>query len=421
MIYDYSSGSVKENLLDPNTFSQSRCEFKVPAEMSVLSNLKLVNLGCFQTGGSNQFYNRGSGVGGLIKNIRLMDGSQVLTECREVSKQLSFRNFNNVNNVNQSYKSPMLLSGAQYAFSLYDKDATNKVVDKGYEGIQYNGDGALSINTTEANTSKGLLVLSDVMPLLNKIEMLDNMVFKNGLRLVIEWETDRLKMTTRNDGTLTILQPLLCMYEVVGQDLYNELKISSGVFSWYEREVDQKDYTLASVETQRFSGFNNKRVLRFVISKEYQANTNYLDGDDIKGFGRAGSVSLLNESMNVSSNGQNLFPSSVNRNDMSRQVVNAFGPCVGYQGFNQVQSSNAAGFPSYDVIMSSDSVATGDFGFSACQINNDMVKNLEVTIERTIPANPVNIGYGDALKVFVMGDVAKVMSISNGSYNISYA
>ena len=55
MSFDYSSGSVKEILLDTNSFSQSRCEFRVPADMSVLSNLKLVNLGAFRTGGDNQF------------------------------------------------------------------------------------------------------------------------------------------------------------------------------------------------------------------------------------------------------------------------------------------------------------------------------------------------------------------------------
>ena len=420
MSFDYSSGSVKEILLDTNSFSQSRCEFRVPADMSVLSNLKLVNLGAFRTGGDNQFYNRGAGVAGLIKNISLMDGAQVLSECRQVSKQLSFRNFNNTNNVNQSYKSPMLLSGASYAYSLYDLDSSNNVVAKGYEGIAYNGN-SLKVTTTEATTSKGLLVLSDILPILNKMEMLDNNLFKNGLRLVIEWETERLKMTTNINGTLTIIQPILCMYQVVGDDLYNELKVSSGLMSWYEREVDQKNYAATAVETQRFSGFNNKRVLRFVVAKEYQASANYLVGTAVKGFGRSGSVSVLNEFMNFSSNGQNIFPNVVNRNDMSRQVVNAFGACVGYQGFNQVQSVDAAGFPQYNTIMASASVATGDFGYSACQINNDVVKDLEIRLSRTIPANPVCIGHNDALTVFVFGDVAKVLSISNGSYTISYA
>ena len=41
----YSNGSVKELLLDSSIFSQSRCEFRVPANSSVLSNMKLVGLG----------------------------------------------------------------------------------------------------------------------------------------------------------------------------------------------------------------------------------------------------------------------------------------------------------------------------------------------------------------------------------------
>ena len=78
----YSNGSVKELLLDSSIFSQSRCEFRVPANSSVLSNMKLVGLGATVTGAgaTSLFYNRGAGVVSLIENMRLMDGANILSE-----------------------------------------------------------------------------------------------------------------------------------------------------------------------------------------------------------------------------------------------------------------------------------------------------------------------------------------------------
>ena len=298
----YSNGSVKELLLDSSIFSQSRCEFRVPANSSVLSNMKLVGLGATVTGAgaTSLFYNRGAGVVSLIKNIRLMDGANILSECREVSKQMTFRSINNSNNVNQSFRTPMLLNGASYTYSFFQNGpAIDNNLLKGYSINQYDSFD-MKVTDDETTTSLGIVVLSDLLPFLNKVEMLDSMVFKNGLRLVIEWETDRLKTTTRNDGALKFLEPVLCLYDVVGPDLYNELSMKDGVYAWYEREVDQQNFPALATSSQRFTGFNNKRVLRFMVSKEFTITTDYLSTNEVKGLGKSGSITLNQETMNIS-------------------------------------------------------------------------------------------------------------------------
>lgn len=417
----YSDGSIKEVLLDTNSFSQQRCEFRVPSEMSVLSNMKLLNVGAIRANGTAQFYNRGAGVLGLIKNIRLMDGANVLSESREVGKQMTFKNFNNSNNVNESYRGPMNLSSSSYVYSFYPDATTPAIIRKGYTPVQYDAQ-EMSVDTTESTTSKGMVMLSDLLPFLNKVEMLDNMVFKNGLRLVIEWETDRLKMTTKNDGTLTILQPLLCMYDVVGPELYNELKMTSGVFSWYEREVDRNFYSAVSSQTQRFTGFNSKRVLRFCVSKEYSSSAPYLATNDVRGVGKNGSVSLFGEKMNFSNNGSQVFPNSLKQSQLSRQVVNSFGDCAAFEGFNKIQGEDDDdSFPKYFESLRSDALSCGDFGYAGVTINNDKCNNVEVKLERVIPANPVDRNHGESVNMFLFGDVAKIMSVSNGKYTVGYA
>ena len=419
----YSNGSVKEMLLDSSIFSQSRCEFRVPANSSVLSNMKLVGLGATVTGAgaTSLFYNRGAGVVSLIKNIRLMDGANILSECREVAKQMTFRSINNSNNVNQSFRTPMLLNGASYTYSFFQNGpAIDNNLLKGYSINQYDSFD-MKVTDDETTTSLGIVVLSDLLPFLNKVEMLDSMVFKNGLRLVIEWETDRLKTTTRNDGALKFLEPVLCLYDVVGPDLYQELSMKDGVYAWYEREVDQQNFPALATSSQRFTGFNNKRVLRFMVSKEFTITADYLSTNEVKGLGKSGSITLNQETMNISNSSALIYPRSLNRNDMSRQVVNSFGKCSAYQGFNQVEGADTACSPDYSSLLNTTQVVAGDLGFSAVSLNNEKCSNIEVSINRVINNDVLNVGNNSPVNVFLFGDCSKIMSVSGGRYTVGYA
>lgn len=416
--YDMSSGAVKEHLLDTNIFNQKRCEFRIPQGVNALSNLKLLGLGAIRTAGENSPYNRGAGAVSVINRVALLDGANVLSECRECNKQLAFRNVNNANNVNNSYKSPQMLSATNYLYG--NISIATGIKFKQYVGLGYNNDSTQMTNNANT-TGKGMLVLSDVLPILNNISMLDNAVFKNGLRLIIEWETDLLKVSTDNRNTFQVLEPVLCMYEVSSDELYNELKLGPGVKSWYEREVDRKDFGNSATETQKYNGFDNKRVLRFLISKEMKTNANYVSNDDVLGLGKCGSKALLSESFNMINNGGQVFPTAISGFNLQRQLVNAFGKCSGYQGFNAARGSDdAANFPEYASLLAQKSAAAGDLGFNGVQMNNEMVKQLELTIGR----DATNVGFGnnDTLSVFVFGDVAKSISIGkNGSYTIGYA
>ncbi len=327
------------------------------------------------------------------------------------------------NNVNQSMKSPMMLSSASYNYSFYNNgDVANNNLLKGYSVNQYDSFD-MEVTDNEATTSKGMVVLSDLLPFLNRVEMLDSRVFKNGLRVVIEWETDRLKTTTRNDGVLKFIEPVLCMYDVVGSDLYNELSIKDGVYAWYEREVDQQNYSASNSETKRFTGFNSKRVLRFLVSKEFTTDADYIDivdTNEVKGLGKSGSVSLFQETMNISNNSALIYPKALNRNDMSRQVVNSFGACSGYQGFNQVLGVHGTSQPDYPTLLNKTQIAPGDLGFSAVTINNQKCNNVEVSLDRVINASS-HLGGNTPVNVFLFGDCSKIMSVSGVNYTLGYA
>ena len=421
MNVDYSSGVVKEIIQDANMFSQSRCEFKIPSYMNVLSNIKLANLGATRAGGGDCSYNRGAGAIGLISRIALMDGAELLSECREVGKQMTFRNHNNPNNVNNSIKTPHQRSAAGFDYSVgalaggAGTDTTNVYNARNFDGFGF--------PVLAANSDTAVLVLSDLLPILNQVEMLDSKVFKNDLRVVIEWETDVRKMVTRNDVTLTILSPLLCYYSVEDDSLYNELKMGAGVVSWYEREIDTRPYASLVSQTQRFNGFDNKRVLRAVVVKESTTNATYDNGAQVLGKGKNGSFAFPNEGFNVVNNGVQIFPEDLTYNDIARQTINAFGPCSGFQGFNLRQGVTAANsMPNFSTLTPNNNILPGECGYNGFSLANEVVKNLQVKIDN--PNRGTNVGGGvqDAHRVSVMGDVAKMMSVgADGSYTISYA
>ena len=134
--------------------------------------------------------------------------------------------------------------------------------------------------------------------------------------------------------------------------------------------------------------------------------------------GKCGSVSLLDESFNMIVGGRQVFPTAIRDSDIARQLCNAWGSVVGFLGFNKMDSASTnTQFPQFQSLHRSNTVRTGDIGFYGVQMNNQMIKNLELSISRSITI--AGKGSNDALNVFVYADVAKIMSVSNGQYTIS--
>jgi len=420
---NYSSGSIKEVLIDASNFTSSRCVFKLSGEMNYLSNMKLTNLGCFAPGGATN-YNRGAGVLSLIKNIQLLDGSATLSQSREANLDSSLKNCLGDNDSNISVKTGLNFNRNGYVFGQFTSPAgTANTVNTGYSSMGYS---AGEIATTEAASAKGTVVLSDILPILKVLPMLDTAVFKDGLQLVIEWETDVSKIAVSIANPVTIIQPILCAYEVSDPMLYAQLAIKPGNVSWIEREVDQRPYAAQTSVTQRFNGFDNKHVLRFCIVKQLANLALYRVNNNVQGFGPLSSYALLNESYNMINQGRRVFPQDISNFDINRQTINAFGDSSVYNGAIQAAGVDATSLPNYQANLNS---RPGDFtnafllpsesGYNGVLMGNVPVRNLELSLSRDL--TNVDGKQNTALNVFLFGDVPKVMSVaSDGSYLISY-
>ena len=420
---NYSSGSIKEVYLDASNMTQSRCVFKLSGEVNYLSNMKLTNIGAICPGGATN-YNRSAGVLGLIRNISLQDGATVLSQSREANLDAALKNLLGENDNNISVKTGLNFGRRGFVFGQYpDPAGAANTLQTGYSSV---GHGANEIDTTEANSAKGTVVLSDLLPILKVLPMLDTAVFKDGLQLVVEWESDIRKIATSVTNPVTVVQPILCAYEVSDPMLYAQLSVKAGNVSWVEREVDQRPYAASASLVQRFNGFDNKHLMRLCIVKQLQNLDLYRVGTSIQGMGPLSSLALSSEEYNIVNQGRRLFPRDIGNFDIARQTLNAFGDSSMVNGGIQSAGVDAASSPNYALNLNSQ---PGDFvnaflmpseaGYNGCLMGNVPVRNLEISLSRDL--SNIDGKQNAALNVFLFGDVPKVMSVAkDGSYLISY-
>jgi hypothetical protein len=420
---NYSSGSIKEVYLDASNFTQSRCVFKLSGDMNYLSNMKLTGLGS-TTVNASASYSRSAGVLALIKNISLMDGGTTLSQSREQNLDAAFKNMIGDNDNNLSSKTGLNFNRQGYTYGKYeDPAAVANTFRLGYSGTKYS---AAEIALTAAAATTGTLLLSDVLPILKVLPMLDTAVFKDGLQLVIEWESDVRKIADNNANGVTILQPILCAYEVSDPMLYAQLAIKPGNVGWVEREVDQRPYAALDSITQRFNGFDNKHVLRLCVVKQMQDLNQYISTNSVQGMGPLSSIALSNESFNIVNQGRRLFPRDLTNFDIIRQTFNAYGDFSVFNGAIQCGGVTNTSSPFYinnlntQVGNNNNSfLLPGQSGYNGVLMGNVPVRNLELSLTRDL--TNVDGIQNQALNVFIFGDVPKVMSVGrDGSYLISY-
>ena len=216
------SNVVKTRILDPRTFNQNRCEFRLDESNSkvFLSNLRLINLGA--TSNNSNFNVFGLGHAGCIQSIHLYSGNQLLDQLRDVPSWMAFHNTNNTTKVNAG-KVP--LGGASVAFlseGQTDWAGDNQTPDTTDNTINYYPFGANfktvltgSVDNVADNT--GWVSVKDMLPFLKSAMSLPTKVLTN-LRLVIQFNTlaqnNKLR-ATNEDTEIKIIEPSLVVDEVM--------------------------------------------------------------------------------------------------------------------------------------------------------------------------------------------------------------
>jgi len=410
----YSGGEIKTRILDPvNDISNVRSEFRLDDLGAVMSNMKLLDVGC-RVDSASTSYNTLTGAYGVIKNIRLMDNNTELSSCRDANLFLGFKNLQNSNSQNESLGK--YVSRGELGFytdSSSGEQAESRIL-------------VASVETTEEITSKGHLELRQILPILNSVRSFDNLRFKK-LRLVVEYESNPAKVCESKANPIHTTRPSLCVDVIEDEGVRNsELENTPESVNWVEIEKDSfiipavsnlsgTNTTQSQSSNNKVNGFNNKTLGRILMMKQRSNINSSFNGNDVVGFGNNGSKGLYEQKTQYRVNGRNILSGSGVEGNNSRMAL----LCDTWGDINQVLAGNILG--SNCSAFTNDGVnREGETDYEGIFIG-EMVRNLEILIDRVGVFDTGGFFQdADELIVNVYGEVNKNIQMKGDEYLISY-
>ena len=418
----YNSGS-RTQILDPIIdLKNNRVEWTLNTESCYSSNIRILNLGLTTTGAKTK-YNRLAGSLGAVKNIYLMDGQgQTLDQLLDANKYLGFKMFN------KGHSSSRSLDRNKVGNSL------GNVVDSGSKIGRVIEDKPL--DTTDLLTGKGMLNLSDALPMLRSTKILPTTIFKQ-LRVVIEFETSANNLAQVNNQVLnTVANPLLVVEEILDPSNVAQLTQSFNGVGWLSVERDQKAFSTdlavtAAADRQKsneknllFKGFDNKYLHRvLVLTQPTGQNTNALADGTVVGGGGLDSIPLIAPSYQFVVNGRNkLTGQGLQRSsEIMDKLVQTWGSNSANTGGNVTKL-----FESSDVITvpTHFEARQSYVGISIEEMIQDFSLNLSFTSQFNQSAGAGDVWldqYNSPLQIVIFGECRKSIVVAkDGSYLISY-
>ena len=298
----YSDEKVKTELVDPHLYLQNeRVEFRLDSG-TILNNLKIGNLGA--TSASTSPYNIDAGVLGVIKKISLFDGAVILQEQQKCNEHMAFVNSLVKNEVNGNKDRFLKHHGLGYTIGSQITAPLKSI------NILNNAGNAVLAADSLTNTSKGLINVKELLPIVAKMDCLSAKVFPQ-LRLVIEYEqltSSILKSTAQPHATT---RPFLVVDRVVDENNEKELIAKLASFNFMNYEYSQITLPRNTQGVQEFNAkvmaFNNKTLNRLRL-KYNLTEASERDGNDDRARGLLGtSHNHNNRTIQYRVNGSALF------------------------------------------------------------------------------------------------------------------
>jgi hypothetical protein len=430
------SSELSLKLIDPQNYTQNqRAEFRLPSGNLYRSNMKLLNVGFASTTAGTDGFSYINGALVCIKQISLMDGSKVLDSINNFNLLQGFKSYN-VNNMKACDLKTSLEKTKMGCTSTQDEIAINNNVQNFKAWDMYIGDADPA--TTERDTEKAYVDLSDLFPLLRNLGLIHTGLFKN-MRIVLEFQTrDSLYQPSEPTADHQTTQPLLAIHQIENAEEAAEyLRNFKGV-QYTSTENDQvtipsvpnvsvTNLTPTQTNEFRINGFNNKTVNRMLISKNSTVPVDATPTHRTSPkYGESASQCMFSQRLQCRINGANLLPSNGITGDRQRlgALNDAYGVCVtplGGEIPNFVDSINSYADGSQD----RNDVA-GRLDYYGLQTGGKRVQDLQFTYERKGVHNAADADqskgrFNQQLRFNVLGEVIKqIRPNGRGGYSVVY-
>ena len=402
---------TRTHIYDALLHNNYRSELRLDPNRLYSSSLRLGNLGV-DNEAHDLKYNSLSGVYSLIRNIYLMNNSDILDQLYDAHHFLAFNTSVSNENAN-NFSLWSHFNGNNNAFNV---------------GANHFGDGYLGDGLEEqkiqvlpamktSSTLTGHLNLQRCFNVLSQLPngILDTSVFSN-VRIVIEWR-DRNEWASCFQGDvngklllMNIKMPQLYADEILSP--VNVPKSYNAQFLTFELDRIYASGGVAGnkVETkQRSNGMSNKYLERVLIMN---IKPDKLTSNDVEDAVKCdGSTAFQDELINVVVDGHSMID-FLGCDTESRKLgilTDCFGDVCMPVGANKVSLTNKD-----NLFRDQAKFLVGKMSFFGCFIRNN-VSEFIVQHSRTLTEEE-----HDPFWLYIFGQVGKVLSVQNGNYTIAY-
>lgn len=413
----FYGNNVKSHLVDPiNDVKNRRSEFRLIPDLFYFANLRLLNIG--MKSNVAQKYNELVGAMGVISQILLMDGTQVIDSVNKANIVQGFRSYNKSNADNVSLETQLRHNNLGFA--------AVREADDDEEFIRIiNGFNAREVTNNSSTTPQCWIDLMEVFPVLKQLRFVHTSMFPR-FRVVIQYESDKYSLqggTSQAAATASIIEtiePLLVADELQDEnEAMKYLKEFRGiVFPSIENDmvvVDLVDNIPANSikqqkNTYKINGFNGKFINRLLIGKQSQKGSDHNSAL----YKNLGSEAQAKEKIQVRVNGANKLPrdGAINHNERLGMLHDTWGQC------NVAPASNLVDLVNGDNHYTTPGNYVGHLDYFGMNIG-EKISDFQVDYERygVDGSSPLS----QALNLNVFGEVTKSISVmQDGSYRVSY-
>ncbi len=381
--------------LDPSfDSSKFRTEFRLPKQNGVYkSDFRILNLGLDKTDNGNSEYNQLVGAYGVVENIQIMSGAQLLDQVRHFDYYSGLKALMHSNSENMSLKRPLQhnklgfvatgnqdVSKGAYANGI---KITNAVPDD--FNVLHGADASSKAQASDGGwfDLKACLGFLDASPYVPMNAYPD-------LRIVINYKPDQSNNVLNSNIALATKRPILVAdYETDPEVAMALMREYRGVaFQSIEHERVRvpavsglaNDTTSEQERSYLVKAFNSKYISKMVIVQTPTQQDTWRTANVNTKFADKGSVSQFQEKYQLRVNGQNIFARANQTGKMNTlgKMVDSFGDLNLTAGMNYCDVAGGA-----TAIYSAGIVSmVGQADYLPAMID-DVVSEMKLTYTRT--------------------------------------
>ncbi len=414
----FYTNNVKTEIYN-SVFDQTnyRSEFRLTPDKLYLSNMRVLNLGLTAAELGDGRYNLVNGVGSIIKNIYLYDGSVILDKVINFADYSAFQSYNKTNQHNSDISKVLARSGLGF---VYEKAPNGEdlvsnpiLIKEAFPNCPHKPE------VLEKDTARGFLNLREVFPLLKGaggLQFIHTGLFKN-LRVVIEYNVK---------GSVVEAVPLLekTTLPILVADCIEDPKIAEKWLSGFKQQVwISNELESVSLPTPSVSDFNAvKQSLKMRLTGALGKTVNYMLIQN-KGtthvselYGSHGSETMVS-TIQIFCNGSAVLPEQgiYKSNERLALLHDTFGVCNSHTCSNELPVYGAAD------IVENEADRCGRLDYFGCVINKK-VNALDLSYSRLVnDSELIDPRYNQALTLNVFYGILKAIVKDNkGSYQVVY-